>query len=127
MENRIRRVTVEVRRLSSAEAEVWVVAEVEAVTPRTELRGRLVGPRCPGTSTIEVPYPLRPPPRPASGPHGTLAARVVIPEPNLWTAAMPFVYEGPLELWQDGERCDTATVSVALKPAADERPPCPQP
>jgi hypothetical protein len=115
MENRIRRTTIEVRRLSSAEAEVWVVAEVDAVTPTTELRGRLVGPRCPGTSTVEVPYPFRPPLRAAAGPPGTLTARVLIPEPNLWTAVMPFVYEGPLELWQDGTRRDVATVAVALK------------
>jgi hypothetical protein len=115
MSNRIRRATVEVRRLSSAEAEVWVIAEVEAVTPTTELRGRLVGPHCPGTSTVEVPYPFRPPARAAGGPPGTLTVRVVIPEPNLWTAAMPFVYEGPLELWQDNTRCDVEIVTVALK------------
>jgi hypothetical protein len=116
MENRIRRTTVEVRRLSPAEAEVWVVAELVAVTPTTELRGRLVGPRCPGISTVEVPYPLRPP-RERDGPPGTLTVRAVIPEPNLWTPATPFVYEGTLELWQDGERCDVATISAALKPA----------
>jgi hypothetical protein len=115
MSNRIRRTTVEVRRLSPAEAEVWVVAEVDAVTLATELRGRLVGPRCPGTSTVEVAYPFRPPPRPGAEALGTLAVRALIPEPNLWTAEMPFVYEGPLELWQDGRRCDLATVSVALK------------
>jgi hypothetical protein len=112
MSNHIRKTTVEVRRLSPAEAEVWVTAEVDAVTPTTELRGRLLGPRCPGASTIEVAYPLRSlPPQGAS----TLAARVIIPEPNLWTEQTPFYYEGPLELWQDGQRCDTATVALALK------------
>jgi hypothetical protein len=116
MSNRICRTTVEVRRVSPAEAEVWVVAEVEAVTPTTELRGRLVGPLLPGRTTVEVPYPFRPLPGPATGPPRSLAVRVVIPEPNLWTEAAPFVYEGPLELWQDGRRCDVATVSVALKP-----------
>jgi hypothetical protein len=111
MDNHIRKTTVEVKRLSAAEAEVWVTAELDAVTPGTELRGRLVGPRCPGTSTIEVAYPFRPPP---STPEAadTQTVRVVIPEPNFWTEQTPFVYEGTIELWQDGRRCDTAAVSV---------------
>src|SRR5262245_19361770 len=112
MSNRIRNTTVEVHRLSPVEAEVWVTAEVDTVTPMTELRGRLMGPRCPGVTTIEVAYPFRP--TPEKGP-STLVARSVVPEPNLWTEETPFYYEGPLELWQDGERCDTATISVALK------------
>jgi hypothetical protein len=116
MSNRIRQTRVEVLRATPAEAEVWVVAEMEEVTPTTELRGRLVGPRLPGRTTVEVPYPFRPPPGPAAGPPGTLVVRVLIPEPNLWTEAAPFVYEGPLELWQDGRRCEVVTISVALKP-----------
>src|SRR5262249_46843586 len=117
MENRIRATTVEVRRLSPAEAEVWVTAELEAVTAATQLRGRLVGPRRPGFTTIEIAYPFRPPPRPAAGASNALTVRAVIPEPNLWTEEAPFVYEGPLELWEGGQRCDTAAVSVKLKQA----------
>ncbi len=115
MSNRICQTRVEVRRLSLAEAEVWVSAELEAVTPATELRGRLVGPRCPGTTTIEVPYPFRAPPHPPADSPRTLVVRVVIPEPNLWTEETPYFYEGPLELWQDGQRCDRTTLTVTLK------------
>jgi hypothetical protein len=84
---------------------------VDVVTPATELRGRLMGPRCPGVSTIEIAYPLRP----LSAEGNTLTARVLIPEPNLWTEATPFVYEGPVELWQDGQCCDATRVTVGLK------------
>ena len=115
MTNRIRTTSVEVRRLSPAEAEVWVTAELDAVTPATELRGRLVGPRCPGMSTVEVAYPFRPVPGLSAGPADRLTVRAIVPEPNLWTEKMPFVYEGTLELWQDGQRCDTAAVSVPLR------------
>src|SRR5262249_62180662 len=104
MRNRIRATNVEIRRLSAAEAEVWVIAELEVVNTGTELRVRLVGPHCPGVSTVQVAYPLRPPPRAAESP-GSLAVRALIPEPNLWTEETPFFYEGPLELWQDGQRC----------------------
>jgi hypothetical protein len=36
--------------------------------------------------------------------------RVVIPEASLWEPQSPFLYEGPVELWQDGVRCDWAVV-----------------
>jgi hypothetical protein len=115
MPNRIRKLTVELRRVSPAEADVWVKAELDAVTPTTELRGKLVGPRCPGVTTIELAYPFRPPPSAPAAGANTLAARVVIPEPNLWTDQTPFVYEGSLELWEEGERCDTSPVTVRLR------------
>jgi hypothetical protein len=115
MSNRFRSTTVAIRRLSAAEAEVWVTAELDAVTPATELRGRLTGPRCPGVTTVEVAYPLRPVPRAEGEPASALTVRAVIPEPNLWTEATPFVYEGRLELWQDGQRAYVASVSFGLK------------
>jgi hypothetical protein len=48
-------------------------------------------------------------------PANSLAARVLIPEPNLWTDATPFVYEGTLDLWQDGQREDQAPILVTFK------------
>jgi len=113
--NRIRETRVEIRRLSPTEAEVWVFAELNWVTPGTELRGRLVGPQCPGVTTVEISYPFRRPQRSDGNSASTLAVHVLIPEPNLWTEQTPFVYQGPLELWQDGARSDTITVSVGLK------------
>ena len=115
MSNRIRRTSVEIHRLSPAEADVWIRAELDWVTPGTELRGRLVGPRCPGVTTLEVPYLLRPPRQADVDLGNTLIARAVIPEPNLWTEETPFVYEGSLELWQDDERCDIVKLSVGLR------------
>ena len=32
--------------------------------------------------------------------------RVVIPEASLWEPESPFLYRGPIELWQEGKRCD---------------------
>jgi hypothetical protein len=117
MNNRIRKSTVDVRRLSAAEAEVWVTVEVEELTPGTELRGKLTGPRCPGVTTVEVAYPLRPLRRPAEEWANALLVRVLIPEPNLWTEGTPFVYDGRLELWQDGKCVDMAKLVVGLKQA----------
>jgi hypothetical protein len=73
-----------------------------------------MGPRCRYSSTVEVAYPLRPFPRPPQGLAG-LAARVVIPEASLWDPESPFFYEGPVELWQDGRRCDQAAVRHGLR------------
>jgi beta-galactosidase/beta-glucuronidase len=116
MSNKLCRVSAQVRRLSAAEAEVWLLVDAEHVSPTTEVRGRLVGPRCPGVSTIEVAYPLRPF---ASQPAGVppLSRRVVIPEPSLWEPQQPYVYRAVVELWEDGRACDQAEFDYGLRMA----------
>jgi hypothetical protein len=113
MSNRIRQVEVRDRSLSPAQAEVYVLVTPEQRTPTTEVRGRLMGPSCPYSNTVEVAYPLRPLPDAAEG--EALAGRVIIPEPSLWEPESPFLYRGPVELWQDGARQDRVTVSHGLR------------
>jgi beta-galactosidase/beta-glucuronidase len=115
MNNHIRTTHVQVHHLSRTEADLRITVEPETLTPTTELRGKLVGPRCPGVSTIEVAYPLRPLAPTADSSENSLAARVVIPEPNLWSPQTPFLYEGVVELWQEGQRADMKRLSVGLK------------
>lgn len=114
MSNQLRAVRAEVHRLSVVEAEIWIVIEVHAITPTTQVRGRVTGPRRPGATTVEVAYPLRvfdrlPPGLPL------LARCVVIPDPSLWEPEKPFLYRVLIELWQDGERCDQAELEVGLR------------
>lgn len=99
------RVQVEIVRLTTAVAELRLVAE--DAPPGAELRGRLMGPRCGSASTIEVAYPLRP------QPDGS--ARVVIPEPNLWEPERPYVYWGPVEVWHGGTLIAEERVEVGLR------------
>lgn len=113
MTNRIESVFLHQHRLSAAEAELWIV--VTALHSSGELRGRLIGPRCPDLETIEIAYPLRLHSRPPSEFSGKLVGRVIIPEPNLWTREMPFHYDGMVELWFEGVKCDEAAISVGLK------------
>jgi hypothetical protein len=94
---------------------VWVTVVPERVTATTEVRGRLMGPRCPYSSTVEVAYPLRPLPQPLPTTEANLTRRVVIPEASLWEPESPFVYEGPIELWQDGQCCDRQVVRHGLR------------
>ena len=117
MENRIRRITV----------------FAEHQTPTTEVRGRLMGPCCPYASTVEVAYPLHPlsgalgaltqPRSPALGaltqprspePAG-LTRRVIVPEASFWEPQCPFLYQGPIELWQDGQRRDRVIVKHGMR------------
>jgi hypothetical protein len=114
MSNRLFRVQVRDRSPDPAQAELWVVAETEHVTPTMELRGRLMGPRCFYSATVEVAYPLRPfarRPDSLSGP----AARVVIPEPSLWEPECPFVYEGMVELWEDRACVDQVAIRHGIR------------
>jgi hypothetical protein len=117
MSNRILQVQVREHSLDPAQAELWIAVSAEHMTPTTELRGRLAGPRCLYAATIEVGYPLRPFPRRPEGLVG-LAARVVIPEPSLWEPQCPFVYQGKVELWQDGARCDQVPIRRGLRRVA---------
>ena len=111
MSQRLRKTSIEVKRLSPAEAEIWILAEVDNPAASAELRGQLEGPRCPGVTTLEVAFPMRGLPWSEK----FLKARIVIPEPNLWTAEMPFVYQGHVELWEGGECVDRAAITVGLK------------
>jgi hypothetical protein len=109
----IRNVTVEPVRVSPAEAVLLVRVELDAPLPGGEARGRLVGPRCPGVSTIEIAYLLHP--LPASG-DTVLSLRAVVPEPNLWSAAAPFRYDGRAEVWGGGACVAAEAFAVELRP-----------
>lgn len=123
MQNRIRRIIVRNVHLNPTQTEVWITVVPEHETPTTEVRGRLMGPRCPYASTVEVAYPLRPlsPSQKPEEPAG-LTRRVIIPEASLWEPQCPFLYQGSIELWQDGQRCDRAIVHHGLRsPQLKER------
>jgi hypothetical protein len=116
MDNRIRELEVRNGQLIPAQSEVWIRVLPERLTPTTELRGRLMGPRCAYAETVEIAYLLRPPPRDQipSG-RDALHARVTIPEACFWEPESPFLYQGPIELWQDGQRCEQIVITHGLR------------
>jgi hypothetical protein len=117
MSNRIRQIRVHNSSLSPTHAEVCLTVFAERQTPTTEVRGRLTGPSCLYASTVEIAYPLRVPPsdgQPATTELG-ITRRVIIPEPSLWDTESPFLYQGVVELWQDGQRCDKQTIRHGLR------------
>jgi hypothetical protein len=109
MTNRILQVELLTHRAIPAAAEIRIRVTAEYVNETTEVCGRLMGPRCPYATTVEVAYPFRSLPGPG------LAARAVIPEASLWDPTSPFLYEGVVELWQDGQRAARARVSHGLR------------
>jgi hypothetical protein len=113
MPNRILHVELRDRSVVPAEAEVHVLVFPERLDTRTEARGRLMGPRCRYASTVEVAYHLRPLLVPTGRP--AIGLRALIPEANLWSPEAPHLYLGPVELWQDGERCDVVEVRHGLR------------
>jgi hypothetical protein len=116
MSNRIREIVVRDHRLDPAEAEVWITVVPEELTAATRISGRLMGPRCPYSATVEVAYPLRPWKREdEEGDSKSLTMRVVIPEASLWEPESPFLYQGPVELWQDEQLCERVELSHGLR------------
>src|SRR5262245_1941103 len=104
MPPRIRDIRIEQRRLNLAEAELLVTVEVDGGGPATEVRGRWVGPRCAGRSTVDVAYPMQPLPADATQPGQRF--RVIILEPAMWSAGTPFLYDATIELWDAGQRVE---------------------
>jgi hypothetical protein len=97
--------TVRIQRLDPTLAELHIA--FKDLPPNVEVDGRLIGPRCPGMSTVEVAYRLRP--------HTSGVYRVLIPEPVLWTVEWPCVYEGPAELRRNGDVLATIAISVGIR------------
>jgi len=115
MDNRILDIQLEDHSLDPVCAEVRLLVRPEYLTPTTEVRGRLVGPSCPYASTVEVAYPLHSLRRAEPSGPGTIPLRVAIPEASLWDTQSPYLYAGPLELWQDGRRCDRVELRHGLR------------
>jgi hypothetical protein len=111
MANHIRDIRIVNHRLDPHETELRITVEVEELTATTQIKGRLMGPRCVNRSTVEVAYPLREMERTEQ----SITLRVVIPEASWWETKMPFVYEGPLELWQDGVLCERREISHGIR------------
>jgi hypothetical protein len=106
-------IAIDVVRLSVEVAELLIRAEFSADPgPSVELGGRLMGPRCPSMSTVEIAYPVKP--LPAESPK-VRTARVVIPEPNLWTDEKPLTYWGPVEVRLDGTMVSSHQVEIGLR------------
>jgi hypothetical protein len=115
MSNRILHLALTDHGLTPAQAEVRLAVTPERLTPATEVRGRLMGPRCRFSSTVEVAYHFRP--LPGAAPD-QLHLRAIIPEPSLWDPTSPFLYEGPIELWQDGALCHSLRIRRGLRTLA---------
>ncbi|MBM3993169.1 MAG: hypothetical protein FJ303_03290 [Planctomycetes bacterium] len=97
--------SVHVNRLDPTLAEVHI--EFANLPTDVEVRGRVMGPRCPGVTTIEVAYPLQMLAHPVY--------RVLIPEPALWSADRPLVYDGPVEFLYDGKPVGKVRVAFGIK------------
>jgi beta-galactosidase/beta-glucuronidase len=115
IDNRILDLKLENRSLDPVAAEVTVIVRLERLTATTALRGKLMGPSCPYAATVEIAYPLLPQRRNEPQEEGSLRSRVVIPEASLWDPQSPFLYGGPIELWEDGQCVDRVTVRHGLR------------
>ena len=113
MENRIRSVRLVDHRLNPVEAEIWVAVQPEQPADLSEVRGRFMGPhalRRYRGDCLSVASVARDGRRGCGFPGTRL-----IPEPSLWEPQTPFLYFGPVELWQDGQRRDQVHVNHGLR------------
>jgi hypothetical protein len=82
-------VSVELRRADISVAQFLIRVELDGNVEGCEVKGSVIGPRCPGITTVEIAYPLV-----LIETRDKFAIlKGVIPEPNLWSPESPFQYE----------------------------------
>lgn len=102
------------RVLDPTKADLQLRVQLDASAAGMELRGRLIGPRCCYSSTIEVAYSLLTIAVDAED-SSIVCGRIIIPEPSLWDPESPFLYFGRLEIWEGGQRCDHLDFTLGLR------------
>jgi hypothetical protein len=115
MANRIKNMGIMNGRLTPTEAHLHVFVYPEFLYSSTLVRGRVVGPSCAYSSTVEVAYDLRETSREYEStgiPH--IGVQAIIPEPCLWDPESPFLYRIIVELWQKGDLCEQQSLSHAF-------------
>jgi hypothetical protein len=100
--------------VSSAGADIWFKVVVQRITPGTEVRWRIVGPRCLFRETAGAVAPLRSV-RPTEGEQECLIARTAIPNPVFWVPDDPLLYRVVVELWQDGQLCEASGFDLGFR------------
>src|SRR5262245_19233580 len=111
---RIRSVAIWPVRLLPTEAELTVEVKYTHPHAGAELRGRLMGPTCAYSTTVEVAHPIRMQKAAPGGPP-KLFGRVIIPEPSWWDPQSPFLYQGPVELWENGQKVEERQARLGLR------------
>jgi len=109
----IETVTCEVliHRLDAGLAELHVIIRGLPDDPIRIIRGRFLGPRCPGKDTIEQAFPLKL----ISTTPEAITGRVLIPEPNYAVESQPFAYHGRIECLHGGVIVQTWTPIVQFR------------
>jgi hypothetical protein len=107
---------VHVKRLSvsTEEVEVWLQVHAQKITSGTEVRGRIVGPRCLYAKTVESVAPLRSVVG-RSGDQAELIARTSFAAPGFWEPRNPLLYRVVVELWQDEQRCGVSGFDLGFR------------
>lgn len=105
-------------------AQVRIRARWRGSAP-AQIQGRLLGPKCPFSTTIELAYPLQileATAQPVCDPtdpdvliEQQWLLQALIPEPSLWEPQTPFVYEGPVEVWSTGTMLAREIITLGLK------------
>ena len=103
-------------RLTPAEAEIRFLVSFPPSAKDLHVRGRLMGPRCPYAATVEVAYPLRELERAQdhAGGSASILLRTVIPEPSMWDPESPFLYSGPLGIWEGDRQLEQQNVQIGF-------------
>jgi hypothetical protein len=92
-------------------AEFVVHVRLEEFATNGLVEGVVMGPKCPGVTTVELSYPMER----LETQGNVVSLRCVIPEPNLCTADTPFRYGWSITVEVEGEPTDQRVGAISLK------------
>jgi hypothetical protein len=100
--------------ISSPEADIWFKVAAQRATAGTEVRGRIVGPRCLFEPSVQAVSPLRSVKHVDDG-QAEVIVRTSFPHPYFWNPRNPFLYRVVVELWQDEQLCDVSGFDLGFR------------
>ena len=111
---KIEKISMEIIRLSSAIAELSIRVHVPQVAIGYTLTGLLRGPLCDSIETIQLSYRLKYQENRKEN-SSVLYGTFIICEPNLWTKATPYIYQGSVELVHQNILIDSQPIQTAFR------------
>jgi hypothetical protein len=104
---------------SNALARVYARLPAADAPPSCRLSGRIAGPTCAYSRTLQAAVPLS---AQSAEPDGEwLLAEAIVPDPCFWTSELPLLYQVHVELRQAGELLESAERPLGIRPLAARR------
>jgi Glycosyl hydrolases family 2 len=101
----------------ATDVEARVIARYQGASQGVVLRGTLRGPFCEKARTLAAEFEFR-----GLGDGNGAQSEALVPDPCMWTAEMPHLYQADVEAWREDELVAEYHGTIGLHRLAPRRP-----